>query len=66
MNIPKTNLALFGRYDEFKLEDDDARNTMLGGISYKFQKSKVLFNIDRQIDSEKTTDIYEIALEIGF
>lgn len=66
LNIPKTNFAIFGRYDEFNLEKSDARYTVIGGLSYKFLKSKVLFNIDRQIDPDKTTNIYELALEIGF
>ena len=66
LNIPNTNFALFGRFDEFNLENSDIRNTVIGGISYKFLKSKVLFNIDRQIDPDRTTNIYELALEIGF
>ena len=66
LNIPKTNFSLFGRYDEFASENSDKQNAYIGGIAYKFLKSKVLFNIDSQKSGSETVNIYELALEIGF
>ena len=66
--IPKTNFSIFGRFDDFELHKDDLeeRNTYIGGVSYSFLKSKVLFNVDYQKNPDETIKIYEIALEIGF
>jgi len=61
LKIPNTNLSIFGRYDDF-----EERNTYIGGVSYSFLKSKVLFNIDYQKNPDETIKIYEVALEIGF
>jgi hypothetical protein len=66
LNIPNTNFSLLGRYDEFESEFSDKQNTYIGGIAYKFLKSKLLFNIDSQKIKGETTNIYELALEIGF
>ena len=67
LKIPNTDLSLFGRFDEFELDDNfDKRNTYIGGVAYSFLKSKVLFNIDYQKNQNETIKIYEIALEIGF
>lgn len=67
LRIPKTNLSIFGRFDDFELDDNlEERNTYIGGVSYSFLKSKVLFNVDYQKNPDETIKIYEIALEIGF
>ena len=67
LRIPNTNLSIFGRYDDFELDDNlEKRNTYIGGISYSFLKSKVLFNVDYQNNQDETIKIYEVALEIGF
>ena len=67
LKIPNTNLSIFGRFDDFELDDNlEERNTYIGGIAYSFLKSKVLFNLDYQKDPSETIKIYEVALEIGF
>jgi len=68
LKIPKTKYSIFGRLDEFELDEEniEKRNTYIGGISYSFLKSKVLFNVDYQKNPDKIIKIYEVALEIGF
>jgi len=68
LKIPKTKFSIFGRLDEFQLEKEaiEKRNTYIGGLSYNFLKSKVLFNVDYQKNPDESIKIYEIALEIGF
>ena len=68
LKIPNTNLSIFGRFDDFELYKDNVeeRNSYIGGITYNFLKSKVLFNIDYQKNLDETIKIYEIALEVGF
>lgn len=66
LNIPNTNFSIFCRYDDFELDNSDKQNIYLGGISYQFLKSKVLFDLDYQKNPNETIKIYEIALEIGF
>lgn len=66
LNIPNTNFSLFGRTDYFKAEQTTNQKTYIGGISYKFLKSKVLFNTDVCKSNDETVTIYELALEIGF
>ena len=68
LNIPKTNISIFARYDDFELNNDisEKQNSYMGGISYKFLKNKFLFDIDYQDNSFETVKTYEIALEIGF
>ncbi len=66
LNIPNTNLSIFGRFDEFELDNSDQQNIYIGGISYKFLKSKILFDFDYHKTPSETIKVYEIALEIGF
>ena len=67
LKIPDTKISIFGRLDDFVLDDNlEERNTYIGGVSYSFLKSKVLFNVDYQNNYDETIKIYEIALEIGF
>lgn len=68
LKIPKTKFSIFGRLDNFDLGEDkiEEQNTYIGGLSYRFLKSKVLFNLDYQKNPEETNKNYEIALEIGF
>jgi len=66
LNIPNTNFSIFGRLDEFELDNSNKQNIYIGGISYKFLKSKLLFDLDYHKDPIETIKVYEIALEIGF
>ncbi len=66
LNIPNTNFSIFGRYDGFELDNSDKQNIYIGGISYKFLKGKLLFDVDYQKAPDETIKVYEIALEIGF
>lgn len=69
IKVPKTNIALFGRYDYFKIEESPVseRTRYIGGICYRFYKnSKVLFDIDYEDRDNKISRIYELAIEIRF
>lgn len=66
--IPKTKLALFGRYDQFEAKDDIGTNvnTVIGGLAYRFLKNKVLVDFQRSDYTGQIVIYYELALEIGF
>jgi hypothetical protein len=66
--IPETNFALFGRYDKFSSDQDTMvkETRTIGGIAYKFLKNEVFVDLDQHHANSKTTNIYELALEIHF
>ena len=66
--IPESNFALFGRYDEFNSDRDNKvkETRTIGGIAYKFLKNKVFVDLDQRHAHSKSTNIYELALEIHF
>lgn len=66
--IPGTSFSLFSRYDLFNSHQESLikTETVIAGLTYRFLKSKVLFNYDRLSVDESTRNIYEIALEINF
>jgi len=66
--IPETKFAVFGRYDEFNSDQKTTikETTTIGGIAYRFLKSKVFVDLNQHHVDLKTTNIYELALEILF
>ncbi len=65
--IPKTKLAIFGRYDFFDTEIANPYQNIIGGISYYFyKKNKILFDIDWSNKENELKRIYEVALRIKF
>ncbi len=68
LKIPSTSIALFGRYDDFgsnEVKFNDQRS-IIGGIAYRFLKSKVLFDYNYNERFDKIIRTYEIALEVIF
>ena len=69
IKIPKTKLAIFGRYDFFELENQQTTDITryIGGISYRFfNNSKVLLDIDYEDKNGSINRIYELAIELKF
>jgi len=68
IGIPRTNWAVFSRYDNFKVFEPTTylSETIIAGISYKFLKNKLVFDYQQVKNPSKTTNYYEIALEIAF
>lgn len=68
LDIPSTSIALMGRYDNFSSEINKIfdQETTIAGIAYKFLKSKVLLDINRNIQHDITINTIELALEIIF
>ncbi|MDF1547942.1 MAG: hypothetical protein P1P88_08965 [Bacteroidales bacterium] len=66
--IPKTNWAVFSRYDNFKVfEASTAKTeTIIAGVAYKFLKNKLVFDYQQVKKPAETINYYEIALEIAF
>ncbi len=67
--IPKTKLAIFGRYDYFFSNQDINIKSQrwIGGISYYFyKKSKFLLDIDQYIVDGDRLNLFEAAIEINF
>ncbi len=66
--IPGSAISIFSRYDNFvsHQEFDEIQETIIGGITYRFLKNKVLFNFDQNKTGGTITKIYELALEIKF
>lgn len=66
--IPKTNFAVWGRYDHFYIDTIEREtNRYIGGIAYRINKNLrlVLDTEAQKIDDEKD-NIYELNLEISF
>lgn len=69
LKIPKTKVALFGRYDYFELEAESVskHTRYIGGVCYRFHRnSKVLFDVDYGDKNGKINRIYELAIELRF
>ena len=66
--IPGSNFAVFGRYDEFNSDQGMTitESTTIGGLTYRFLKNKVFFDVNQHQVHSQTTNIYELALEIHF
>lgn len=65
--IPKTNLAVFSRYDVFDLDLNSLhKETFIAGIAYMFLKNKIVINYEGSNISGVHIDQYELALEISF
>jgi hypothetical protein len=71
--IPKTKLAVFGRYDDFRTTQGAAfyRETIIGGISYRFMnQSKILVDTEfmeyENGSLSSCRSILEIALDLVF
>lgn len=66
--IPKTNFALFGRYDNFISHQTEKLilKNVIGGLSYRFLNNKLLFDVNSDIFESEIISVYEIALEIVF
>lgn len=66
--IPKSKFAVFSRYDNFtiKKSTDYAIENIIGGISYRFYKNKVLLDYQQSKMPGQRINYYELALEIAF
>lgn len=66
--IPSTPLSLFSRYDRFISHQEALSNTetVIAGITYRFQGNKVLFDYDGINIDGALIRTYEVALEINF
>lgn len=66
--VPQTTLSLFSRYDNFTSYQETyiTQNTFIAGITYRFQKNKVLLHYDRNKKGDELTRRYELALAINF
>lgn len=66
--IPGTKFALFTRYDKLMSDQDTwvVQETIIGGLTYRFLRNKVLLNFDQNNNDGIYTRIYELALEINF
>ena len=66
--IPKTQFAVWGRYDHFELEnkaDDTLR--WIGGLSYRINTNlRIVANTEHTYINDDIEDVYEINLEISF
>ncbi len=69
IKIPKSKLALFGRYDNFfsNQETNFKSQRWIGGISYYFyKKNKFIIDVDQYITNGAIQNYYEAAIEINF
>ncbi len=67
--VPKTGLALFGRYDYFKLykTKTDITETIIGGVSYKYMNNMLMLAYQQiKGNSRQTINYYKLALEVNF
>ncbi len=66
--VPKSNFALFARYDNFKLKDVQTvtKETIICGVSYTFLKNMVLFGYENIKMPNVTTNYYKLALSVSF
>lgn len=73
IKIPKTNFALFGRYDNFELsfselqDEQKSYETVIGGITYRFLKNKLILDYNKlSLPNGTTEESVELAVEIRF
>ncbi len=68
VKIPKTKLAVFGRYDQFTVYDatNINKDIILGGIAFRFLKNKIILGMNHFNNNGIKQQVYEIALEIKF
>ena len=66
--IPKTNVALWGRYDHFQVETVTSETRRyIGGLAYRFNKNlRVVVNTEGTTIDGDTETVYEANLEISF
>jgi hypothetical protein len=66
--IPKTKFALFCRYDNFTVEEEEdiTNQAILGGLAYRFLKNKVILDFNHLDHDGEKHQKYEIALEVKF
>jgi len=66
--IPKTNFAIFSRYDNFNIDQDFElkTETYIAGVTYRFLKNKVLIDYQKTNNPSNPNEFIELALEISF
>ena len=66
--IPGTKFALFGRYDNFtvKENEDFKKNSIMGGLAYRFLKNKVVVDLNSLNNNGINHQVFEIVLEVKF
>lgn len=68
LKIPKTSLALFGRYDNFvSYQELNFKKTYyFGGVTYRFLKNKVFAYYGNELIAGKKEEVFEVVLEVVF
>ena len=66
--IPKTEFAVWGRYDFFDVETLDSKTTRyIAGLAYRINKNlRFVVNTEGTTIAEDTENVYEANLEISF
>ena len=67
--IPKTNFAIWGRYDNFKVQDTENIITKrhIGGVTYRInQYLRLIGNVEHTLIDKEKHNIYELNLEVSF
>ncbi|MEA3450702.1 MAG: hypothetical protein U9Q83_02220 [Bacteroidota bacterium] len=68
IKIPKTNITLFSRYDNFQIKRNtvDLKEFYIVGIKYNFLQNNILFFYQTDFYGEFRSSLFELALEVKF